>query len=106
MRSGLLNRRIDIQRETVAVDAAGERTVSWVTIATLRAELVTAEDTETPREPGASTDSVLTFRCRHANVGTADRVLYRGAHHDIRSIREIGHRGRDMELRCSTRALS
>lgn len=106
MRAGKLDRSIEIQRESVAISDAGERSVSWTTIATLRAELVTAEHTETPREPGASTDTVLVFRTRWIDVGTADRVVYRGKAQSIVGVREIGHRGRDMQVTCSTRAVS
>lgn len=105
MRAGALQHVLTVERETITVDAAGERSSAWTTVATLRAELVDALDREQPREPGASTDAVVTFKTRfHPSVSTGDRLLFRDGVHEIVEVSEHGRR-RDLEIRCSTRRM-
>lgn len=103
MRAGKLRHTIVIERAVTTFDAARTPIELWTEIATLRAELVDLRDTETPREPGASTDAVLTFRTRyHSAIATKDRLRFRQDVHEIVEVRELGRR-RDLEIRCVTR---
>lgn len=106
MRAGKLDRRIIIERQTVTVDAAGDRASAWAPVSTLRAEVVNLLTDETARDPGASTDSIIMFRVRfREDVTTSDRIVLDGRHHNICEVREIGRR-RALEIKTVTRGAS
>ncbi len=100
MRAGKLDRSITIQRETSTVNDYGTPVKVWSDIATLRAEIVQASTEEFIRGWGASDETVIIFRTRYlSGVTLADRIVYGGAAHNLKEIKEIGRR-RGLELRC------
>lgn len=100
MRAGKLDRKIDIERATVTVDAHGVPQEAWATVATLRAQLVQASTEEFIRQYGASSENLIVFRTRFLEgVTVADRIAYAGQTFDIKEAKEIGRR-RGLELRC------
>ena len=104
MRAGRLDRTVTIERVVTTFDEARTAIETWSTLATLRAEVVEAEDSEQPREPGASTTIGLVLRTRFIpTVTPGDRVVFGTGKHEIVGVREIGRR-RGLEIRCSTRA--
>jgi SPP1 family predicted phage head-tail adaptor len=99
VRAGKLDRTIEIQRSTKAVAAAGTVSEAWVTIATLRAELVSLAAIENAAPFGDAEIPALTLRIRYVDaITTADRVIFDGEAFNIRSIVEIRRR-RGLELR-------
>lgn len=99
MRAGKLDRTITIERKTEAVADSGAVVNVWTTIATVRAEIVTASADEFLTGFGEAESGTIVFRIRYlADITTADRVSYAGKIHDLKDITEIGRR-RGLELR-------
>ena len=93
MRAGKLDRVIQIQRETTALDLYGVPIRVWILFATMRAEVLqfATDDTESAR--GNTTDTKITFRMRWLDgLGLEHRVSYEGQAFTIRQIKEIGRR--------------
>ena len=100
MRAGKLDRTIAIQRQMTTPDDYGSGLEAWVTVATLRAQVIEAVSDEHIRGRGASTETTIFFRIRYvAGVTLADRVTYDGNAFDIKQTKELGRR-RGLELRC------
>lgn len=101
MRSGKLDRRIIIERETETVSPAGTVTKTWSQIASVRAEQVEQSTVEAATSFGEAETGTLIFRCRWipgVEITTQDRVTYAGHAYDLKDIREIGRR-HGLELR-------
>jgi SPP1 family predicted phage head-tail adaptor len=98
MRGGNLDRVIQIQRPTTALDMYGAAMTAWALVATMRAQKL--ENTISDREGtrGDTTDNVITFRMRWINgVTLENRVTYEGQQFKIMSIKELGrHIGLDL----------
>lgn len=100
MRAGKLDRTIRLDRVVHEINDFGTPVETWATLATLRAEIVSASTEEFIRDFGASDETVVVFRCRYlAGVTLADRVFYEGRPYDLKEIVEIGRR-KGLELRC------
>jgi SPP1 family predicted phage head-tail adaptor len=98
-RAGKLNQTILIERSTTTMGATGAPQESWSTLATMRAEIVEASTDEIVRENGANTEMTITFRTWFIEgVTCADRVTFEGRPHNIKSIKEVGHR-RALEIK-------
>lgn len=98
MRAGQLDRVITIQRSTSEIDEYGNPAATWSDIATIRAQLVQASTEEFIRGYGASDETAIIFRTRFLEVGPADRIVFDGANHNIKELKEIGRR-RGLEIR-------
>jgi SPP1 family predicted phage head-tail adaptor len=104
--AGKLDRTIRIERAHRVVGAAGQESVAWTTVATVRAELLQADAVEVSGPHGISSTDNLAFRLRHlAGITPADRVAYDGRTLNIRSVKEIGRR-RALELICEGRVVA
>jgi len=93
MRAGNLDRVIQIERESTALDLYGAPIRVWSGYATMRAQVLqfATDDTESTR--GNTTDTKITFRMRWMDGLTLDnRVSYQGQAFVIRQIKEIGRR--------------
>lgn len=101
--AGKLDRTIRIERAHRVIGAAGQESVAWTTVATVRAELLQADAVEVAGPHGITSTDSLAFRLRHlAGITPADRVAYDGRAFNIRSVKEIGRR-RALELICEGR---
>ena len=99
MRSGALNRVIQLQAATTTISEAGTPAETWETIATLRAEVVELGTVEAIRQYGAAEVGTVVFRTRfYPGANLADRVLFAGTTYNLKSIATIG-RNRGLELR-------
>ena len=96
MSAGKLIHVLTVQRATTAPDAAGTPVETWVTLATLRAELVSDASDEATRPAGGAQDRARrVFRVRYvAGITLADRVMFRGQAWNIKGIAEVGRRSR------------
>lgn len=100
MRAGQLDRSITIQRVTTTIDDYGTPTLTWVDVATVRAQQVQQSTQEYIRNFGASDDTVIVFRTWWLDgVTNADRIIYQSTSFNIKETKEIGRRA-GLELRC------
>jgi SPP1 family predicted phage head-tail adaptor len=100
MRAGKLDRQITIQSFSSTIDVLGTPTVTWTTIATVRAQVIEVSTEEYQRAYGEGGNTSIIFRIRFlAGVTTDHRVQYEGKDLNIRELKEIG-RGKGLELRC------
>lgn len=100
MRAGKLDKTITIDRFTSTVDDYGTPAETWVTVATVRAQIIQATTEEFMRGWGASSEAAVIFRIRHMDGLTpADRITYQGTPYDLKEIKELGRR-EGLDLRC------
>lgn len=94
MEAGRLDRRVDLQRRSLAApNAHGEQVQSWATYATVWAQKLEGGGRETfiAQTTYAATDK--RFRIRHrTDVLTTDRLVCEGVSFDIIGVAEIGRR--------------
>lgn len=101
MRAGKLDRTVEIQRHTVAVDDYGTQTEGWATVATVRAQVLQSTTEEFLRSFGTTSDIAIIFRIRHVDGLTpTDRVLFAGQAYDLKEVKELGRR-EGLDLRCA-----
>ncbi|KRB31715.1 head-tail adaptor protein [Mesorhizobium sp. Root172] len=101
MRAGKLDRTISLQRAVETVAPSGAVSSAWVTLATVRAELLQATADEAAAGYGEAETVSRVYRIRwlpNVEITAADRVLD-GAAYGIKDVVEIGRR-RGLELRC------
>jgi len=90
-----MDRRIAIQRATLTVNAYGERAESWVTIATVWAEIqYKTSGTESIQSDQIFSEQRLNFIIRYSSdvsdLKPSDRVSYNSDTYQIEAIQEIG----------------
>ncbi len=98
MRSGNLDRVIQIQRSTTALDIYGAPMTAWALVATMRAQKLENAVTDREGARGDTTDNVITFRMRWIDgVTLENRITYEGEQFKIMAIKELGrHVGLDI----------
>jgi len=107
MQAGQIDRRITIQRATVAQDATGQEVSSWSNLATVWAGKQDVSDTE--RIASAEVQATITTRFQIrwssavADVNPKDRLIYAGKTYDISAVKEICRR-EGLELSAAARA--
>lgn len=93
MRAGNLDRLIEIQRRGTGLDLYGTPVETWITYATVRAQLLKNATDNQEASRGDTTNAVLTFRIRFLDgVTLENRVTYQGQQFQIIGISEIGRR--------------
>lgn len=110
MRAGKLDRRIAIQRATVAENALGEaRPTAWATIATVWANVAPAPGSERYASAERAAEGPTVFNIRWSSdvddVNGKDRIEYpvdSGALYDIASAHKIGRRN-EIEIVATSR---
>lgn len=99
MRSGKLDRLIEIERATATLNEAGTPEMTWGNVARLRAEVVQQTTEEFLGDAGARDETAIVFRTRFLDgVTNADRVIFDGRAYNLREVVPIGRR-RGLELR-------
>jgi head-tail adaptor len=99
MRAGQMDRLITLQGVTTADTDSGAVTETWSTVATFRAQLVSAAVEELQRDMGNSTEIAVTFRTRwFRDVRLSDRIVFGVQVFNITQIKEIGRR-RGLEIK-------
>lgn len=87
--AGRMNRRIQLQADSVAQDEYGEDVESWVTFATVWAELLNQKATE--RYTGNQRVGMQTFTWRiryRSDVTNLSRVVYDGKNYLVEGVTE------------------
>jgi head-tail adaptor len=93
MRAGNLDRVIQIERESTALDLYSVPIKVWTAFATMRAQVLQFATDDLESERGNTTDTKITFRMRWMDGLSLDnRVSYQGQAFVIRQIKEIGRR--------------
>ena len=101
MRSGLMDRIIQIMVATTTIDANGTPQRAWAVFATMYAQLLQRSTNEFMlKELGEDSVIVVVFRIRWKDgLSLANQVTYNGTQYRIADIKEIGRR-EALELRC------
>jgi SPP1 family predicted phage head-tail adaptor len=100
MRAGNLDRVIQIERSSTALDLYGVPFTAWTTFATMRAQKLENAISDREGARGDTTDNVITFRMRWIDGVTLEhRVSYQDQPFKITTIKEIG-RGIGLDLQC------
>ena len=87
MRAGKLRNVIKVQRSTETINAAGTPVIIWADLVELRAEIIEQGIAESIGAQGATDQQTIEFRTRYvAGITNADRILFRGAALNIRSV--------------------
>jgi SPP1 family predicted phage head-tail adaptor len=93
MRSGNLDRVVQIQRPTTGLDLYGAVIQTWAPVATMRAQKMENAVSDREGARGDTTDNVITFRMRWINgVTLENRLTYEGQQFKIMAIKELGRR--------------
>lgn len=101
MRAGKLDQTITVQRFTNTVDDYGTPVETWTDLVTVRAQIIQQSTEEFIRGYGADDDAIVIFRTRWiADINTADRVSFDGAHWNIKELKPIGRR-KGLDIRCA-----
>lgn len=101
IRAGNLRHSIEVQRKTDTVSPSGSVVSAWATIATARAEIVTASADEYLTGFGEAESGNVVFRMWwRPGLDTADRIMHAGSAYDVKAIAEIGFR-RGLEIRAT-----
>lgn len=101
MRAGLLRQIITIESFTDSRNEYGEQIKSWSTFATIRAQVMPAVGQEVLAARQLMANAAVRIRARYlAGVNTRMRVLHGSTTMEIRSVTNMGSRGREMELLC------
>jgi SPP1 family predicted phage head-tail adaptor len=91
-----LDRRITIQRATTVKDGLGTAIPTWTDLATVWAQRVPQRAIETWKAGGTAATREVMWRIRWsekvADVGPADRLVYKGTVMQISGTQEIGRR--------------
>lgn len=102
IRSGKLRNVITVQRATETISAAGTPLTTWADLVTLRAEIVEQATAESIGAQGATDRAAVVFRVRYLDgITNADRILFRGANLNIRSVEPDPH-FRELVIRTET----
>jgi head-tail adaptor len=93
MRAGNLDRIIQIQRSTTALDMNGAPMRAWTLFALMRAQKLENSINDREGARGDTTDNIITFRMHWIDgVGLENRIFYQDHAFKIMSIKEIGRR--------------
>lgn len=103
MRSGTLDRRIAIQRATVADDGfSSAGTETWSDLVSLWCHVTPISDGERWRSGQVGVQSTHRFTIRHstisAGITVSDRVIYQGRIYEINGVKPSEDRNRFVEI--------
>lgn len=107
LNAGSLDRRIVIQRASLARDAMNSQVATWNPIATVWAKAEPIQDGERLRAGETLASKKYRFTIRWAvtvsQVDPRDRVVFEGRTYDVNGVKEIGRRV-GLEITATARA--
>lgn len=104
MRAGKLDRRITIERATIARDSFNAPVETWAAVATVWAQQRPNRGAERFAVQEVAGAAVMTFHIRYrADLTVKDRIRYAGRLWNITDVRELGRRV-GTEFDCVARA--
>jgi SPP1 family predicted phage head-tail adaptor len=87
MRAGKLRHKITVQVAASTINDAGTPDVTWLDLATLRAEQVECSAEEQTLRFGDATERAIVFRTRYrGDITVADRITYEGTAFTIKKL--------------------
>ena len=90
IRAGRLNNRVVIQGSTTVDDAFGEPIATWSDVATVWAEIETANGAEALAAGAERTQAPVVFTMRHrSDVDTDKRLTWDSGTYDIESVENV-----------------
>jgi SPP1 family predicted phage head-tail adaptor len=93
MDSGGMDQRVTLQSRSVATDAMGQDTITWVDVATVWARRINQRSAEAFQAAQMGDDDVVELHIRHrADVLTTWRLQWGGVGYDISSVSDFGGR--------------
>jgi SPP1 family predicted phage head-tail adaptor len=91
MRAGKLDRRIIIQKKTVARNSYGEPTNTWATFLTVWSRPVQKDGREETDNNNRGTERRVDFRTRYNSTITNEmRIIWESKYYKIEDIKELG----------------
>ena len=107
MRGGKLDRRITIQEKTEAIDAYGQRILTWSTHLTAWADFTQKDGVEKEDSKNRSTKRITNFKTRfHPTITREMRIIYNGEYYKIEDIKELRMPTRQQGLMIMTSLLA
>ena len=102
MRLGPLNKRIDIQARSATVDAFGQESETWATVATVWASVEPLSGRELLAAQQVQGETTHRIRMRYqSGVTTSSRLLFNLRPFDVRSVINKNEAGAFLELLCT-----
>jgi len=103
---GPLRHRVSLQTATETTGPGGGADVIWQTIADLWAGVAAVSGRERTHAEGLRGETLCDITIRYrADVGSANRFLFEGRIHDVRSVLDPDGRRRWLVCRCEKRSL-
>ena len=104
MRSGDLDKTIELQYAVTVQDAFGEPVETWATLATVAAKVQPQRGSERFTAEQVVGKAVVTFKLRYrTDLSVLNRIRYNSRDYDIHDVRELGRR-EGLEIDASARA--
>ncbi len=102
MRAGDLRRQVLLQRRSTIQDGFGQRSTSWVDVATTYAEItpLSGRELELAQAIKAEVNHQITIRYR-PNIDSSMRAVYQGKYYNIHAVIDVEMRHKTLELSCS-----
>ena len=102
MRLGPLNKRVDIQARSATVDAFGQESETWATVATVWASVEPLSGRELLAAQQVQGETTHRIRMRYqSGVTTSSRLLFNLRPFDVRSVINKNESGAFLELLCT-----
>ncbi len=98
MRSGALRHRVAIQRATETLDAFGQTSRAWATLATVWASIEPTGGSETVKGRAIRADQTHEVRMRHTDCTTGDRLTLGARVLNIVAVVNVAERDRELRL--------
>jgi SPP1 family predicted phage head-tail adaptor len=100
MRAGDLDQRVTLQVRSVATDAMGQDSITWLDVATVWAQCQAVRGREFFAAAQVQQEQTIKVRIRYrADVSTMHRILWEGRAHDITGVVPVGRKNM-LELMC------
>ena len=102
MRLGPLNKRVDIQARSATVDAFGQESETWATVASVWASVEPLSGRELLAAQQVQGETTHRIRMRYqSGVTTSSRLLFNLRPFDVRSVINKNESGAFLELLCT-----
>lgn len=100
LESAVLDERVTLQSRSVATDAFGQDTITWVEVATVWAQCQVLRGREFFAAAQVQQEHTVKVRIRYrADVSTLTRLVWQGRAHDITGVVPVGRKDM-LELMC------
>jgi SPP1 family predicted phage head-tail adaptor len=103
LEAGSLDQRVRIEQKSVTRDSFKAEVVTWVTVATVWAEVTPLRGRELFAAAQLQSTADMRFRIRYrSDITTAHRLVHRGINYDVRYVAEIPPQKSGLEILAET----